>query len=76
MQNSNRHNIVFTVKDFYYSSDSVFTAASFEGIDIGAGFVSMGLGFCMSLLFMIDQHECAGLVAIPENKYVCQLRAN
>ena len=68
--------ITLSVKPFYYSKDSVFTMASFDGIDIGAGFVSMGLGFCMSLLFMIDQHECAGLVAIPENKYVCQLQAN
>ena len=56
------------VKPFEYNEGSVFTLASFEGIDIGAGFVSMGLGFCMSLLFMIDQHECTGLTSIPDNK--------
>ena len=45
-----------------------FQLAPFGGLPLGAHFGAMGLGFCLSILFFVDQNVSAALVNAPHNK--------
>lgn len=47
---------------------SIFKVVKFGSLPIGAIFGAMGLGFCLSLLFFMDQNISAALVNAPQNK--------
>lgn len=48
----------------------VFKVVPFHNLSVGAVFGAMGLGFCLSLLFFMDQNISAALVNAQQNKYV------
>ena len=58
-----------SVDPFNYSDGNVFSLTSFGRVRVDAVFVAMGLGFCLSLLFFMDQNISAAMVASPENRY-------
>lgn len=47
---------------------AVFKVVPFHNLSVGAVFGAMGLGFCLSLLFFMDQNISAALVNAPQNK--------
>ena len=47
---------------------SLFEVVDFSSLSVGAVFGAMGLGFCLSLLFFMDQNISAALVNAPQNK--------
>ncbi|XP_076468125.1 solute carrier family 4 member 11-like isoform X2 [Babylonia areolata] len=47
---------------------SLFQLVDFSSLSVGAIFGAMGLGFCLSLLFFMDQNISAALVNAPQNK--------
>ncbi|XP_041475181.1 sodium bicarbonate transporter-like protein 11 isoform X2 [Lytechinus variegatus] len=53
---------------FSYNDGEVLNVTKFEGISIGMVAGSMGLGFCLSLLFFMDQNISSALVNNPANK--------
>ena len=55
---------------FSYEEGTIFQLAKLDRLSVEAIFVSMALGFCLSLLFFMDQNISAAMVASPENKYV------
>lgn len=46
----------------------VFKVVPFHNLSVGAVFGAMGLGFCLSLLFFMDQNISAALVNAQQNK--------
>ena len=46
----------------------LFTIIPLDSLSVGAVFGAMGLGFCLSLLFFMDQNISAALVNAPQNK--------
>ncbi|XP_052793413.1 solute carrier family 4 member 11-like isoform X2 [Mya arenaria] len=48
--------------------ESIFSFVDFSSLSVGAVFGAMGLGFCLSLLFFMDQNISAALVNAPQNK--------
>lgn len=48
---------------------ALFEIAPLQMLSVGAIFGAMGLGFCLSLLFFMDQNISAALVNAPQNKY-------
>lgn len=46
----------------------VFKVVPFHNLSGGAVFGAMGLGFCLSLLFFMDQNISAALVNAQQNK--------
>lgn len=50
------------------SGANVFSLVSLDTLSIGAIFGAMGLGFCLSLLFFMDQNISSALVNAPQNK--------
>ncbi|XP_060581235.1 solute carrier family 4 member 11-like [Ruditapes philippinarum] len=48
--------------------DNIFTIVPLHSLSVGAVFGGMGLGFCLSLLFFMDQNISAALVNAPQNK--------
>ncbi|GAB1601756.1 sodium bicarbonate transporter-like protein 11 isoform X1 [Argonauta hians] len=54
----------FTTEDF----QTDFALVPFHTLSVGAVFGAMGLGFCLSLLFFMDQNISAALVNAPKNK--------
>nr|XP_054765217.1 solute carrier family 4 member 11-like [Lytechinus pictus] len=53
---------------FSYNDGEALNVTKFEGISIGMVAGSMGLGFCLSLLFFMDQNISSALVNNPANK--------
>ncbi|XP_071799371.1 solute carrier family 4 member 11-like isoform X4 [Asterias amurensis] len=53
---------------FPYQEGSFFTLVSLEGVNIYMVLGSMGLGFCLSLLFFMDQNITGSMVNSPSNK--------
>eukprot|EP00057_Strongylocentrotus_purpuratus_P007095 XP_011661569.1 PREDICTED: sodium bicarbonate transporter-like protein 11 isoform X3 [Strongylocentrotus purpuratus] len=53
---------------FSYNDGEALKVTKFEGITIGMVAGSMGLGFCLSLLFFMDQNISSALVNNPANK--------
>ncbi|CAC5399639.1 SLC4A11 [Mytilus coruscus] len=49
-------------------SSDMFQLMPFYSLPVGAVFGAMGLGFCLSLLFFMDQNITAALVNGPQNK--------
>ena len=47
---------------------ALFEVVDFSSLTLGAVFGAMGLGFCLSLLFFMDQNISAALVNAPQNK--------
>ncbi|KAK7496612.1 hypothetical protein BaRGS_00012264, partial [Batillaria attramentaria] len=47
---------------------ALFQVVDFSSLSVGAVFGAMGLGFCLSLLFFMDQNISAALVNAPQNK--------
>ncbi|XP_070197517.1 solute carrier family 4 member 11-like [Littorina saxatilis] len=47
---------------------ALFELVDFSTLSVGAIFGAMGLGFCLSLLFFMDQNISAALVNAPQNK--------
>ena len=47
---------------------NLFSVVPFATLPVGAIFGAMGLGFCLSLLFFMDQNISAALVNAPQNK--------
>ena len=45
----------------------LFVLVPFYSLSVGAIFGAMGLGFCLSLLFFMDQNISAALVNSPQN---------
>ncbi|KAL5012177.1 hypothetical protein ScPMuIL_010728 [Solemya velum] len=50
------------------TSDNPFQLIPVQNLQLGAVFGAMGLGFCLSLLFFMDQNISAALVNAPQNK--------
>ncbi|XP_053399229.1 solute carrier family 4 member 11-like isoform X2 [Mercenaria mercenaria] len=48
--------------------NNIFTVVPLHKLSVGAVFGGMGLGFCLSLLFFMDQNISAALVNAPQNK--------
>ncbi|ESP04405.1 hypothetical protein LOTGIDRAFT_136234, partial [Lottia gigantea] len=46
----------------------IFQLIDLSSLSVGAIFGAMGLGFCLSLLFFMDQNISAALVNAPQNK--------
>ncbi|XP_076446282.1 solute carrier family 4 member 11-like [Babylonia areolata] len=59
---------VHVTKSFKESSVSLFNVADLTSLPVGAVFGAMGLGFCLSLLFFMDQNISATMVNAPQNK--------
>ncbi|XP_071483927.1 solute carrier family 4 member 11-like [Diadema antillarum] len=53
---------------FPYHDEDVMKLTEFKGVSIGMVAGSMGLGFCLSLLFFMDQNITSALVNNPANK--------
>ncbi|XP_072172841.1 solute carrier family 4 member 11-like [Diadema setosum] len=53
---------------FPYHDEQVMKLTEFKGVSIGMVAGSMGLGFCLSLLFFMDQNITSALVNNPANK--------
>ncbi|XP_071087191.1 solute carrier family 4 member 11-like isoform X1 [Haliotis cracherodii] len=56
---------------FSFNSESepgIFKLVEMNELTVGAIFGAMGLGFCLSLLFFMDQNISAALVNAPQNK--------
>ncbi|XP_033127380.1 sodium bicarbonate transporter-like protein 11 [Anneissia japonica] len=51
-----------------YHDSQLFVLAPLETLPIGAWFGAMGLGFCLSLLFFMDQNISSAMVNNPANK--------
>ena len=49
-------------------SPNLFQLITMEDLPITAVFAAMGLGFCLSLLFFMDQNISAALVNAPQNR--------
>ncbi|KAK6173066.1 hypothetical protein SNE40_016597 [Patella caerulea] len=47
---------------------NIFQLIDMSSLSVGAIFGAMGLGFCLSLLFFMDQNISAALVNAPQNK--------
>lgn len=47
---------------------NLFVIVPLDSLSVGAVFGAMGLGFCLSLLFFMDQNISAALVNAPQNK--------
>ncbi|XP_041356583.1 sodium bicarbonate transporter-like protein 11 isoform X2 [Gigantopelta aegis] len=47
---------------------NLFQLITMQDLSIGAIFAAMGLGFCLSLLFFMDQNISAALVNAPQNR--------
>ena len=64
--------VISVKKSFEVNEDegmfSIFRVVEFGSLPIGAIFGAMGLGFCLSLLFFMDQNISAALVNAPQNK--------
>ncbi|XP_067663108.1 solute carrier family 4 member 11-like isoform X2 [Haliotis asinina] len=50
------------------SESGIFKLVALDELSVGAIFGAMGLGFCLSLLFFMDQNISAALVNAPQNK--------
>lgn len=62
---------VFVVEASFIPSElslDVFKLVPIYNLSVGAVFGAMGLGFCLSLLFFMDQNISAALVNAPQNK--------
>ncbi|KAH3842166.1 hypothetical protein DPMN_115661 [Dreissena polymorpha] len=66
---------VFAFKDVKMSksfdskrNEDLFSLVELGSLSVGAAFGAMGLGFCLSLLFFMDQNISAALVNAPQNK--------
>ena len=57
-----------SVKPFNYSDNEVFAAAPLERLTWLSIVGSLGLGFCLSLLFFMDQNISSAMVNNPANK--------
>ena len=55
---------------FNYADGRVFEYSSVTDLSAEAILVAAGLGFCLSLLFFMDQNISAAMVASPENRSV------
>ena len=53
---------------FHYVNKSVFMVGKLGSLTLVAVFTSMGLGFCLSLLFFMDQNISGAMVNSPENR--------
>ena len=62
--------VLSTVDKFHYVNKSVFTPGKLGGLTLVSVFISMGLGFCLSLLFFMDQNISGAMVNSPENRWV------
>ena len=59
---------------FNYADGRVFEYSSVTDLSAEAILVAAGLGFCLSLLFFMDQNISAAMVASPENRSVPRRR--
>ena len=61
---------LFSVGESFSSvrGSELFVLVPFYSLSVGAIFGAMGLGFCLSLLFFMDQNISAALVNAPQNK--------
>ena len=59
---------IVLVDSFNYDGGTVFEYTSVSKLDAEAVLVAAGLGFCLSLLFFMDQNISAAMVASPENR--------
>ncbi|KAL4230219.1 hypothetical protein ACF0H5_010604 [Mactra antiquata] len=50
------------------TNSKLFSIVPLDSLSVGAIFGAMGLGFCLSLLFFMDQNISAALVNAPQNK--------
>ncbi|CAG2106713.1 unnamed protein product [Medioppia subpectinata] len=57
-----------TAEPFKFSAGFEFERPSFRSLTVGSVFVSMVLGFALSLLFYMDQNISAAMVNNPNNK--------
>ena len=53
---------------FEYRDGNTVEVVSMAGLGVGAIFGSAGLGFCLSLLFFMDQNISSAMVNNPSNK--------
>ncbi|XP_071849821.1 solute carrier family 4 member 11-like isoform X4 [Apostichopus japonicus] len=53
---------------FKYKQQNLFDFSELKQVDIPMIFMAMGLGFCLSLLFFIDQNISSAMVNRPANK--------
>ena len=58
----------FSVEPFNYIEGSVFNAAKIGDMPGMAVLGACGLGFCLSLLFFMDQNISSAMVNNPQNK--------
>ena len=58
------------VKAFNYDDGPVFKPAPLDTLPWDGVLLGMGLGFCLSLLFFMDQNISQSMVNSPDNKYV------
>ena len=56
------------VEPFHYDDGPVFNGAPLHKLPWTAVLGSMGLGFCLSLLFFMDQNISGAMVNSPDNK--------
>ncbi|XP_071952176.1 solute carrier family 4 member 11-like [Antedon mediterranea] len=56
------------VESLPYHDSNIFVIAPLETLPVGAWFGAMGLGFCLSLLFFMDQNISSAMVNNPANK--------
>ena len=56
------------VTPFNYADGQVFNMPPVETMTVGAILGSLGLGFCLSLLFFMDQNISSAMVNNPANK--------
>ena len=54
----------------YDVEKDVFEPDSLSNVNVTIVFTSMGLGFCLSLLFFMDQNISGAMVNSPENRFV------
>lgn len=61
---------VYAVKPFDYDDGQVFKPAPLSSLPWQGVLLGMGLGFCLSLLFFMDQNISQSMVNSPDNKWV------
>jgi len=60
------------VKKFELIRDEIFKPAPLSKLEWPAIFGAMGLGFCLSLLFFMDQNIAGAMVNSPDNRLVSE----
>ena len=61
--------VVCAVLPFRYDDGKVFNPAQLDTLPWDGVLLGMGLGFCLSLLFLMDQNISQSMVNSPDNKY-------